>query len=158
MDDGANGEFSLVLSGAGYPDLTEFTVTAAEHGLVTGHLYRFYVVSENHVGLSTSASAIAGFRACKAPEGVEPPERVDTSWTSVSVSWSPPADDGGCAITGYALLLGDEADATPEGLSYTEVHASDIRDRPTLDSFTVTDLPATVAVGTTLRFRLTAFN
>lgn len=76
----------------------------------------------------------------------------------MSLKWSPPVDDGGCAITGYALLVGDEADATANGLSYTEVHSADIRNRPTLDSFTVTVLPASVAVGTTLRFKLIAFN
>ena len=156
MDDGANGEFSLVFSGAGYPDLTEYTATG--DSLLTGHLYRFYLVSENHVGLSTSASEIAGYRACQAPEGLDPPERVATSQTSVSVAWSPPADDGGCALTGYALLMGDEAEATAEGVSYAEVHADDVRDRPSLNSLTVTALPGSVAVGTTLRFRLMAFN
>ena len=57
MDDGEQGDFSLVFSGAGYPDLIEYT--ADGDLIVTGRPYRFYTVSENYVGLSTSASDIA---------------------------------------------------------------------------------------------------
>lgn len=62
MDDGAQGDFSLVFSGAGYPDLVQYTVDGPL--IQTGLPYRFYTVSENHVGLSTAASPIAEYRAC----------------------------------------------------------------------------------------------
>ena len=157
MDDGAGGDFSLVFSGAGFPDLTQYSVTGA--AISTGDLYRFYLVSENHVGLSAAASDISAFRACEAPTGLAPPTRVATSETSVSVAWSPPADDGGCSVTGYALLVGAEALAgAGDALSFAEVHAADVRDRPSLNSFTVTALPSGVAPGAALRFKLAAFN
>jgi large repetitive protein len=157
MDDGAGGDFSLVFSGSGYPDLTQYSVTGA--AISTGALYRFYLVSENAVGLSAAASDISAFRACEAPSGLAPPTRVATSESSVSVAWLPPADDGGCSVTGYALFVGDEALAGPgDALSYVEVHAADVRDRPSLNSFTVTALPSGVAPGASLRFKLAAFN
>lgn len=155
MDDGSNGEFALVFSGSGYPDLTQFA--SAPGTVAMGQLYRFYLVSENHVGLSTAASDIAAYRACQAPGDLDPPERVSTSQTAVTLVWSPPGDDGGCTITSYALFMGDEATATAVGIVYSEVHSSEIRDRPSLNTFTVTALPS-VAVGTTLRFKLAAFN
>jgi hypothetical protein len=155
MDDGAGGEFSLVFTGAGYPELTEHT--AASPSVLTGQRYRFYLVAENHVGLSPSPSAIAAFRACQAPAGLEPPERVATTQSTVTLAWSPPGDDGGCALTGYAILMGDEAAATPDGVPYSAVHAAEVQDRPSLSSFTVS-LSAPTSVGTTLRFKLSAFN
>ena len=51
----------MIFSGSGYPDQTEYTVST---DLETGMPYRFYVVSENYVGLSTSASSITEHRAC----------------------------------------------------------------------------------------------
>jgi hypothetical protein len=75
------------------------------------------------------------------------------------LSWSAPTDDGGCAVTGYALLLGDEKDASASGeIPYSEVHAADVRNKPTLSSFSVTSFPAGTAVGANLRFKIIVFN
>ena len=77
----------------------------------------------------------------------------------MDLSWSPPADDGGCAVTGFALLLGDEKDATASGeIPYAEVHAADVRNEPNLSAFSVTAFPAGTAVGANLRFKLIVFN
>jgi hypothetical protein len=154
MDDGANGEFTLIFSGAGAPDVTQFTVSGTS--ILTGSRYRFYLVSENHVGLSTSSSDISAYRACVAPSGLEPPTRVATTSTSLSVAWSIPSDNGGCSITGFALLVGDEAAAlsASDDIIYTEVHASEVNGEPSLNAFTITTLPSSVAVGTTLRVKL----
>jgi len=155
VDDGAQGSFSLVFSGAGYPELTSYTVSS----LTTGHPYRFYAVAENYVGLNVAASDIATHWACQAPSGLEPPVRIATTQTQVELSWSAPADDGGCAITGYAILLGDEKNASASGeIPYAEVHATDVRDKPTLSSFNVTSFPAGTVVSANLRFKLIAFN
>lgn len=156
MDDGAQGDFSLVFSGEGYPDLVEYTV---DGGLIeTGLPYRFYVVSENYVGLSTSASDIAEFRACLEPSGLAAPTSVSTTDTSVSISWSAPVDDGGCALTGYAVLVGDEDVATSGGVTYSEVHSAEVRDDPSMSTFTVSEIPGTASAGSNLRFKLMAFN
>lgn len=101
--------------------------------MTTGNPYRFYVVAENYVGLSSAPSDISTHWVCHAPSGLEPPTRVSTTSTSVDLAWSPPSDDGGCAVTGYAILFGDEKDASPTGeIPYTEVHAVQVRDNPNL--------------------------
>jgi hypothetical protein len=74
------------------------------------------------------------------------------------VQWTPPDDDGGCSITGYAILAGDEDQASSDGVTYSEVHSADVRDIPTLSTFTVTELPGTAAAGSNLRFKIMAFN
>ena len=156
MDDGSQGDFSLVFSGAGYPDQVEHTVDGAL--VETGLPYRFYTVSENYVGLSTSTSAIAEFRACQAPSGLAAPTRVSTTDSSVELAWTAPEDDGGCTLTGYALLAGDEDAATAQGVSYAEVHSSAVGGDPTIGTFTVTELPPSASAGSNLRFKLMAFN
>jgi hypothetical protein len=116
------------------------------------------VVSENHVGLSTSASDIAEFRACLEPSGLAAPITVSTTDSTVSISWSAPEDDGGCALTGYAILAGDEDVATSSGVTYSEVHSGEVRDDPSMSTFTVTEIPATASAGSNLRFKLMVFN
>ena len=156
MDDGQQGDFAVVFSGAGLPEVTQYTVSGPS--IVTGRPYRFYLVPENHVGVSTTPSEIAQYRACQAPSDPAAPTRVATSQTSVEIAWTAPEDDGGCALTGYAILVGDEASATADGVSYVEVHAADVRNKPSLNRYAVTALPAPIAAGTTLRFKVTAFN
>jgi titin len=159
MDDGFGGDFTLVLSGADLPEVTAYTASGSN--ITTGNLYRFYTVSENAVGLSTSVSSIASFRACQAPSGLDPPTRVATTESSVSLSWAGPTDDGGCSITGFALFVADEAAATAAGLTYAEVHSDAVRNLPSLNSFTITDfstLPTSISVGANLRVQLHVFN
>jgi hypothetical protein len=98
-----------VLSGAGSPEILLHKESAP--AIVTGQTYRFYLVSENYVGLSVSASAIAGHRACEAPSGVPAPTAGVTSTTSVALTWTAPADDGGCPLTSYTILAADEVAA-----------------------------------------------
>jgi hypothetical protein len=115
-------------------------------------------VSENYVGLSTAASDIAEFRACLAPSGLAAPTRVTTTDSSVVLAWSAPEDDGGCSLTGYAILAGDEDVATAEGVTYAEVHSAAVGGDPAMSTFTVTELPGTASAGSNLRFKLMAFN
>lgn len=76
----------------------------------------------------------------------------------MELAWSAPADDGGCTLTGYAILAGDEDVATAGGVTYAEVHSTGVRGDPTMSAFSVTELPATASAGSNLRFRLMAFN
>jgi len=50
MDNGNTGDFALVFSGAGNPEVVEYKVTGSS--IVTGRRYRFYLSAENYVGLS----------------------------------------------------------------------------------------------------------
>ena len=63
VDDGNSGDYSLAFSGKDYPAIVTYTVT----GLTTGLPYRFYIVSENFVGLSEQASDVSTHYACEAP-------------------------------------------------------------------------------------------
>ena len=74
------------------------------------------------------------------------------------LSWSAPTDDGGCTLTGYAILAGDEDQGSALGVTYTEVHSAAVRENPAMSTFTVTELPGTASAGSNLRFKLMAFN
>jgi hypothetical protein len=94
--------------------------------ITTGLPYRFYLVSENAVGLSASASDIATYYACQNPATLAAPTVVTTTSTAIGIAWTAPSDDGGCALTGYAILVGDESTAVAGAVTYGEVHASSV--------------------------------
>lgn len=95
-------------------------------------------MSENAVGLSASASDIATYYACQNPNTLAAPTVVSTTSTAIEISWSAPVDDGGCALTGYAILVGDESTMTAGSVTYGEVHAANVNNLPTLGSYAVT--------------------
>lgn len=147
MDDGLNGDFTLVRNGKNYP--TVLTHTAS--GLTTGLPYRFYVVAENYIGLSLTSS-ITTIYACKAPSGLDKPTQGTTTASSVELYWSAPSDDGGCSLTGFSILRDDGASG-----SFVEVHAAAVNGNPSLNSYTVTDLP-TSPLGLSIKFKVKAYN
>lgn len=84
------------------------------------------------------------------------PFKISTTTTSITLGWFAPGDDGGCAISGYAVFMDDGAG----GSIINEVNAVNdpaIRSIPTLRSATITVFPALTS-GNTFRFIVTAFN
>jgi hypothetical protein len=76
--------------------------------------------------------------ACVAPSSFAAPSRVASSLTSFTISWSEPAENGGCPVLGYAVFR-DNAD---NGAIATEVNTdldTNIRDKPSLRQMTITN-------------------
>lgn len=148
MDNGLHGDYDLVYDGEGV--LTVVTYEAMD--LDTGHPYRFYTLALNHVGES-APSEVTQIFACDKPSGLSAPTKVSVSKTSVTVKWTQPSDDGGCPIASYGILR----DGGPSDDTFVEVHASEVNDHPSLDEFTVTDLPADI-VGEQIKIKMQTFN
>ena len=75
-------------------------------GLATGKAYSFSVAAHAFNG-EGARSAPYEFRACVLPSPLAAPYRAAGTSTSIELHWSPPADTGGCAITGYAVFKDD---------------------------------------------------
>lgn len=138
----------MAFNGKGAPDIRSFKA----QNLNTGLPYKFFVTSTNFVGTSPQ-SQVALYYSCQKPEGIAPPEVCHITRTSVELKWNAPHDDGGCPITSYSILR----DGGPLDATLIEVHATDINNDPSLQSFTVTDLPASI-VGQKVSFTLRAHN
>jgi len=108
-------------------------------------------VAQNGAGNSTEG-AQATFYSCIAPSGLAAPYKGTVTATSVELLWADPLDDGGCGLYGFSIFRDDGA-----GGSFVEVHAGSVNGLPTLNQFTVTDLPAS-PLGKTVRFYIKAFN
>ncbi len=98
-------------------------------------------------------SSTAIFYSCQKPEGIAAPTVFSVSKTSIGIKWTSPADDGGCPITSYSILR----DGGPADPVFVEVHSADVNNKPTLQSFVVTDLPPLI-VGQPLKFKVQATN
>lgn len=96
-------------------------------GLSSGTAYTFVVVATNAVGdslASTPSGAISTVGVPGAPTGVS---GANPTVSTIEVSWTPPADNGGGAITGYTVTAspggsnvvagGSDTTATVTGLS-----------------------------------------
>jgi hypothetical protein len=90
--------------------------------------------------------------ACIAPSGLDRPIQGAVSKTSVELYWMEPYDDGGCPLYGYSILRDDGA-----GGSFVEVHATDVNGKPSLNTYTVTDLPTSTSI-LTVKFKIKAIN
>ena len=81
MDDGAGGDFSVVLVDAGYPDTTDHTVGGTS--ITKRFQYRFYLVLENAMGFSAFASDIATYFACENPSTLAAPKIISITSTVI---------------------------------------------------------------------------
>uniref|UniRef100_A0A3P8T195 Titin n=1 Tax=Amphiprion percula TaxID=161767 RepID=A0A3P8T195_AMPPE len=75
-------------------------------GLTTGHEYEFRVVAENIVGAGEPSLPSSYYKACDPKYKPGAPAYVnviDSTKTSITVSWGKPLSDGGSTIQGYIV-------------------------------------------------------
>jgi hypothetical protein len=64
---------------------------------------------------------------------------AQSSNTSVHLEWSPPEDDGGCPLSGYALYRSDPDASTETWVEANAINDANIRNKPYLTSAAVTN-------------------
>ncbi len=119
---------------------TGYTVT----GLANGTTYYFWVTAVNTAGQSHASNEVSATPAATpgAPTGLT----ATAGNAQVTLSWTPPASDGGAVVNGYEIYLG----TSPGGESRSPVGTSLVQGT----GYTVTGL----ANGTTYYFWVTAVN
>jgi hypothetical protein len=125
MSEELHGDYQLVYNGTSNPLQRHFVAS----NLVAGRLYQFKVVASNFNGLSEASDPLT-VHACVRPAPPSTPVRVTGTPTSITLSWKPPADDGGCSLTGYKLLR-DSGLGLSDPIAI-EVDAESVNNRPKL--------------------------
>ena len=122
-------------------------------GLTNGVTYAVTVKANNEVGISTSSEEIRATPITTPgyPRSVEVVHRSE----SLEVTWKPPAEDGGSAVSSYTITWGplNDSDTGTEGAESAET-ADPKEATSTSTSHIISDL----AGGTTYRITLTANN
>lgn len=122
------------------------------YGATTGQIYTFRAFAVNFNGRSSQPGNSVAVLACGLPRYMDQPVRVTSSSTSITLKWSPPADDGGCPIYDYEVLR------EPDGAGpWVEVNPAR-RNDPTLDEFVCTTFPIGAALGASFKFKIVAAN
>jgi len=93
------GGTSLVYDGKSIPTVTSHKVT----GLSPGHEYEFYATAINRVGEGSESPSSATIKAATVPGQPAPPVYVSSTSTTITMTFTPVADNGGSVITGYKL-------------------------------------------------------
>lgn len=152
-DMASDDTFTVVFDGRSMPQVTEYLLTNVTD---TNQTYKFKVTATNFNG-EGPASDIAHLKACTLPSsgadgGFAAPNITAVSSTSISISWTEPADNGGCKINGYAVYV-DNAN-----LVFAEYDAVNVRDKPFLNSYTIDMNSLGKTPGLTYRFRVGVYN
>jgi hypothetical protein len=66
------------------------------------------------------------------------PTRLDSTATTFTLAWSQASDDGGCAVTGYAVFR-DDGSGSAINIEANSVGDTNIRDKPALFSAVVSN-------------------
>ena len=130
------GTYSLLFDGKDFRTITSFIVD----DLKTGNLYKFRISAYNFNGEGPLSNELITY-ACVAPSKMSAPVRTSSTRSSIDLTWDQPSDNGGCTILGYAVFRNDGN----YGPITTEVNTdqdTNIRDRPSLNSMSVTYFPA----------------
>lgn len=96
----------------GLPDQLQYTV----YGLTTGKSYLFSVLAYSFNGEGIESAQVE-FYSCQAPSVADPPTRITSTTTSITLQWSSPSTNGGCPVTSFAVFS-DNGD----GLTFSEVN------------------------------------
>lgn len=144
-------EFVLIMNGTDRPEMNEFDVV----GLQSNEMYRFKLQALNFNGASLFSQEWV-FNACLAPSSLHAPYRIDSTTSSILVGWTEPLDNGGCPITGYALLR-DNADETAPSVEVNSASEATLHNVPTARTLDVTNFAAS-SEGKHVRFLIRAFN
>lgn len=151
-DLGVDDEFSLIFDGINQPTVTQFLVLSVPSPLLT---YKFYVTAINFNG-EGPASPTVGLRSCTLPSvgetGFPAPVLESITATAITISWVPPADNGGCPILEFAIYV-DDADGV-----YAEYDSANVRGKPFLTSYTIDMAGLSKTVGATYLIKLGAAN
>jgi hypothetical protein len=110
----------------------------------------------NFNGLSLIESDIFVFNSCEIPGSFNPPFKIGSTSTSITVGWERPVDDGGCPLIGFAVFRDDGLG----GDIITEVNLANdlaVRNMPTLRKLIITNFPNGMG-GKPFRFKITAYN
>jgi hypothetical protein len=145
MDPGTGIE-ELIYDGSYNPLTLSYILT----NLTTGQEYDFYLATVIFNGESSLSDALTSY-ACDAPSIPDPPYRVSSTETSITLGWYTPSDYGGCSLVGYKLFRDDGAGGTITN----EVDTTDIEGNPNLNQY---DIDFTGYSGYSFRFQLMALN
>jgi hypothetical protein len=142
------GVYEMVYDGELNPLQRQITV----RNLITGTQYQFKVAAVNFNGESVMSDAVSTY-ACVAPSQPKKPIRVTGTTTTILLSWTPPADDGGCPIQAYKLWRDS---GSPLSDIDVQVDPSNFDNKPFLNSYNV--VLASSDTGKTYRFQIEVFN
>ena len=124
--------------------------------LATSMQYRFKVSAFNINGEGPMSDEMVTY-ACQAPSQMPAPQRISSTATTMTIRWEHPDDNGGCPISSYAVFRND-GNAGAIEVEANAAGDTNVRNRPTLDTLTVTNFPATTSTGKIFSFKVTAFN
>lgn len=103
MLDPTTGVWSEIFNGeAGYPDANSFI----KRSLKTGLAYQFKVKAAYLNGYTDESSSGTVY-TCTTPTSIDAPKFVTATSTSMTLSWSQPATNGGCSVEGFRLYRND---------------------------------------------------
>ncbi len=135
--------------GAGTWESTTATTTSKSvTGLTAATSYEFKVTAKNTAGESADSTTSSSVTTGSGPTAPETPTAVTTGSatpTTIALSWTAPSNDGGSAITGYAIQKSSDGGSTWDTFTVTNT---------TSISISVTGL----SNSTTYKFRVAAKN
>ena len=105
----------------------------------------------NFNGLSPLESEEFNFNSCLVPSSFDPPFKIGSTTSTITIGWTKPIDNGGCPLIEFAVYRDDGLG----GDLITEVNLVNdlaVRKMPTLRKLIVTNFPANS--GSTERDRL----
>ncbi|MFE7329402.1 fibronectin type III domain-containing protein, partial [Streptomyces sp. NPDC057565] len=131
--------YTVTASPGGATATTTGATFATMTGLNNGTSYTFTVTATNAIGTGRASAPSAPLTPAPQPPSAPTDVQATAANANAVISWNPPSDDGGSAVTGYTVK------ASPGGATFTTTGAT---------SATMTGL----ANGTTYTFTVTATN